>query len=207
MNSSLVLKVAASLAAGTFAMLAIMQSAGAADRVRISGTIESLNGDTLMVKSLDGKEIMVMMKPGLNVMGIKNASVADIKPGDFVGVGSQPTQSGINGAVQVVIFPASMKGTGEGDRAWSVRPNGSMTNATVADAVKDVNGRVLTLAYQGGQRKISIPDGTTIVALSPATRDDLKAGAGVSVQGQGGDDNMVTADAVRVGIAGATPPK
>ncbi|TWF50322.1 hypothetical protein [Neorhizobium alkalisoli] len=207
MNSSLVLKVAASLAAGTFAMLAIMQSAGAADRVRISGTIESLNGDTLMVKSLDGKEIMVMMKPGLNVMGIKNASVADIKPGDFVGVGSQPTQSGINGAVQVVIFPASMKGTGEGDRAWSVRPNGSMTNATVADAVKDVNGPVLTLAYQGGQRKISIPDGTTIVALSPATRDDLKAGAGVSVQGQGGDDNMVTADAVRVGIAGATPPK
>jgi hypothetical protein len=207
MNYSIARKATLSLAAGTIVLLAAMQGAHAADKVRISGTVESLDGDTLMIKNLDSKEVTVMLKPGMNVMGIKKASAADIKPGDFVGIGSQPTPSGINGAVQVVIFPASMKGTGEGDRAWSAAPNGTMTNATVADAVKDVNGPVLTLAYQGGQRKISIPDGTNIVAISPATKDDLKAGAAVSVQGVSSADDRVDADAVRVGLAGATPPK
>ena len=207
MNYSIVRKASLSLAASTLVLLTAMHGAHAAERVRISGTVESLDGDTLMIKSLDSKEIKVMMKPGMNVMGIKTASVADIKQGDFVGIGSQPTPSGINGAVQVVIFPASMKGTGEGDRAWSVTPNGTMTNATVADAVQDVNGPVLTLAYQGGQRKISIPAGTAIVAIASATKDDLKAGAGVSVQGVSSADGMVDADAVRVGLAGATPPK
>ncbi|RWX74414.1 hypothetical protein EPK99_24835 [Neorhizobium lilium] len=207
MNCSIFAKATLSLAAGTVVLLTAMQAADAADRVRISGTVESLNGDTLMIKNLDSKEIKVMLKPGMNVMGIKKASAADIKPGDFVGIGSQPTPSGINGAVQVVIFPASMKGTGEGDRAWNVTPNGTMTNATVADAVEDVNGPVLTLAYQGGQRKISIPDDTTIVAISPATKEDLKAGAAVSVQGVSSGNHMMDADAVRVGLAGATPPR
>ena len=113
---------------------------------------------------------------------------------------------GVNGAVQVVIFPASMKGTGEGDRPWDVKPNGSMTNATVANAVKDVNGPMLTLAYKGGERKISIPDGTKIVALAPATKDDLKPGASVSVQGVSSGDNMIAADRLSVGLDGTTPP-
>jgi hypothetical protein len=196
-----------SLAIGAAVMLTAVHSAGAADKVRLSGTIESVDGDNLDIKTVDGKQMMVMMKPGINVMGIRNATVADIKPGDFIGVGSQPTESGINGAVQVVIFPASMKGTGEGDRAWGNRPNGQMTNATVAEAVKDANGPMLTLAYKGGQRKVTIPDGTTILAIASATRDDLKSGAGISVQGMSSGENMVTADAVRVGLSGAIPPR
>ena len=192
----------------TGALLGLMafHGANAADRIRIHGTVESLDGDMLKVKSPDGKDVTVTMKSGMNVLGVKNASAADIKPGDFVGVGSQPTSSGVNGAVQVVIFPASMKGTGEGDRPWDVKPNGSMTNATVANAVKDVNGPMLTLAYKGGERKIRIPDGTKIVALTPATKDDLKPGAGVSVQGVSSGDNMVAADRVSVGLDGTTPP-
>jgi hypothetical protein len=193
-------------AAGTMVGLTAFHDASAADKVRVRGTVESLDGNTLKVKNGDGKEVVVTMTPGFNVLGVKNASSADIKPGDFVGIGSQPTSSGINGAVQIVIFPASMKGTGEGDRPWDVKPNGTMTNGTVANAVKDVNGPMLTLAYKGGQRKVSIPDGTKIVALAPATKDDLKPGAGVSLQGIGSGENMVTADRIAVGVDGATPP-
>ena len=65
---------------------------------------------------------------------------------------------------------------------------------------------MLTLAYKGGQRKISIPDGTKIVALAPATKDDLKPGAGVSVQGVSSGENMVAADRLSVGLDGVTPP-
>jgi hypothetical protein len=193
-------------AAGTVGGLMAFHDASAADRIRVHGTVESLDGNNLKIKNTDGKEVVVTMKPGLNVLGVKSASSADIKPGDFVGIGSQPTSSGVNGAVQIVIFPASMKGTGEGDRPWDVKPNGTMTNGTVANAVKDVNGPMLTLDYKGGQRKVSIPDGTKIVALAPATKDDLKPGAGVSVQGIGSGENMVAADRISVGIDGTTPP-
>jgi len=195
------------LTMGTALLLGAVQ-AEAAGKVRISGTIETIDGADLKVKAVDGKEIMVKMKPGMTVSGIRNAAVADIKRGDFVGIGSQPTASGINGAVQVVIFPASMKGAGERDRAWDARPNGQLTNATVTDAVDSPSGPILHLDSNGGQRKINIPAGTTIIEITSATKDDLKAGAGVSIQGMSSDDSpIVTADSVRVGLAGAIPPR
>ncbi len=201
-------KTGFSLIASTTLLLAVVHGADAAGKVRISGTIETIDGADLKLKAVDGKEIMVKMKPDMAVSGIKNAAVADIKRGDFVGIGSQPTPSGINGAVQVVIFPASMKGAGEGDRAWDARPNGQMTNATVTDAVDSPSGPILTLDFNGGQRKINIPAGTTIIEITTATKDDLKTGASVSIQGMSSDDSaIVTADSVRVGLAGAIPPR
>jgi hypothetical protein len=207
MKRDILKKTGFSLSVGAALMLMAAHGANAADKMRVSGTIENVMGDDFNIKTTDGKKIMVMMKPDVKVSGIKNATVSDIKPGDFVGVGSTPTANGINGAVQVVIFPASMKGTGEGDRAWSVKPNGQMTNATVAQSVEDVNGPLLTLAYNGGERKVNIPAGTTILAIASATKEDLKTGAGVTVQGESSGSTMVSAENIRVGLEGAIPPK
>ncbi|TXH84749.1 MAG: hypothetical protein E6Q77_02030 [Rhizobium sp.] len=190
----------------TVAMLVASQSADAAERVKVRGTVESLDGDTLKVKSRDGKDVTVALKSGWNVGGVVQAAVTDIKPGDFVGIASQPTDSGINGAIEVVIFPASMKGTGEGDRPWDSAPNGSMTNATVANAVTSVNGPTLTLTYKGGERKINIPKGTPVVTLTSATKADLKPGAGVFITGERNSDSTVSADRVAVGLNGTMPP-
>ncbi|WP_244441480.1 MULTISPECIES: hypothetical protein [Rhizobium] len=187
-------------------MFATLQSADAAERVRVRGTVESLDGDTLKVKSRDGKDVTVALKSGWNVGGVVKAAVSDIKPGDFVGIASQPTDSGINGAIEVVIFPASMKGTGEGDRPWDSKPNSSMTNATVANAVTSVNGPTLTLTYKGGERKIKIPDGTPVVTLTSATKADLKPGAGVFITGEQTGETAVSADRVAVGLNGTVPP-
>ncbi|QFY63168.1 hypothetical protein FZ934_22980 (plasmid) [Rhizobium grahamii] len=198
--------ILSSLALAAIVGVSAPHDANAADRIRVHGTVENLDGDTLKIKDSDGRDIVVKIASGLKVLGVKNASAADIKAGDFVGIGSQPAAGGINSAVQVVIFPASMKGTGEGDRPWNVRPNGSMTNAAVANAVKDVNGQTVTLAYKGGERKVSIPDGTKIVALTPATREDLKPGAAVSAQGVDSGDQTLAADRLAVGLDGATPP-
>jgi hypothetical protein len=194
------------LAAGAVVTLAALQGANAADRVRVRGTIESLDGDTLKVKSRDGKDITVMLKSGWAVTGVTKASAADIKPGDFVGIANEPTDSGVAGAIEVVIFPASMKGTGEGDRPWDSKPNSSMTNATVASAVKSVNGPTLTLTYKGGEKKINIPEGTPVVTFASATKDDLKAGAGVFITGETTGDGMVSTDRVAVGVNGTVPP-
>ena len=88
-----------------------------------------------------------------------------------------PRSAGGDGALEVLIFPAAMKGTGEGSYPWDLRPDSTMTNGTVANAVKEVDGRKLTLSYSGGQeKKIFVADGTPIVTLAPATEADLKPG-------------------------------
>ncbi|WP_244509934.1 hypothetical protein [Rhizobium sp. AC27/96] len=181
-------------------------SAHAADKARVRGVVESLNGDTLVVKSREGKDVTIMLKSGWAVNGIVNASVTDIKPGDFVGIASVPTDSGVNGALEVLIFPAAMKGTGEGDYGWDLKPKSSMTNATVASAVTSVNGPTLSLTYKGGEKKISIPPGTPVVTFGKATKDDIKPGAGVIINGTTTGDNMVESDRVLVGINGVVPP-
>ncbi len=181
-------------------------SAHAADKARVRGVVESLGGDTLMVKSREGKDVTIKLKSGWAVNGIVNASVTDIKPGDFVGIASVPTDSGINGALEVLIFPAAMKGTGEGDYGWDLKPKSSMTNATVASAVTSVNGPTLSLTYKGGEKKISIPPGTPVVTFGTATKDDIKPGAGVIINGTAAGDNTVESDRVLVGINGVIPP-
>jgi hypothetical protein len=206
MDRKLLAKSILTFAAGAVVTLAAVQGANAADRVRVRGTIESLDGDTLKVKSPDGKDVMVMLKSGWGITGVAKASAADIKPGDFVGIASQPTDSGVNGAIEVVIFPAAMKGTGEGDRPWDSKPNSRMTNATVANAVKSVSGPTLTLTYKGGERKINIPEGTPVVTLTSATKDDVKAGAGVFITGEDAGNGMVSTDRVAVGLNGTIPP-
>lgn len=206
MNRNRFTKGAFALATGAIMTLAIGQGAHAAERVRVRGTVESIDGDTLKVKARDGKDVTVMLKAGWAVTGVVKASAADIKPGDFVGIASQPTDSGVNGALEVVVFPAAMKGTGEGDRPWDLKPNSSMTNATVANAVTSVNGPTLTLTYKGGQKKISIPDGTPVVTFGAATKDDIKAGATVFINGESTGDGVVSSDRVVVGTNGVVPP-
>jgi len=176
-----------------------------AQRMRIRGTVESLNGDVLTIKTRDGSDQLIAMQSGFKIGGIQRASVDDIKPGDFVGVGSMPKGSGPNDALQVMIFPASMKGTGEGNRPWDAKPNTEMTNATVSTAVKAVNGKTITLTYQGKEKTIAVPDGTQIVTIASATKDDLKPGAAVIVTAEKAADGSVSSKQVSVGLSGVQP--
>ena len=105
-----------------------------------------------------------------------------------------------------MIFPAALKGTGEGDRPWDLQPNSRMTNGTIAD-VTDVDGRTVTLTYDNGQKKqIAIPQTTPIVTFAPATPADLKPGATVFVNAERGSDGTLTAGRVVVGNNGIVPP-
>lgn len=201
-------RIFTALAAGGLVAFALSQAAQAQDgnRVRVRGAIESLSGDSLVVKTREGSDATITLRAGWKVGGIKKASVEDIKPGDFVGVASLPKGSGPDGAIEVLIFPASMKGTGEGNRPWDAQPNSQMTNATVSNAVKSVDGHTITLTYQGKEKTITIADATPIVTLAPATKDDLKTGAGVIVTGEKAADGSISASQVAVGLDGITPP-
>jgi hypothetical protein len=157
--------------AAAFLAIAILSPAQAAENVRVRGTIVGLDGSTLTVKTREGPNAVLMMKPGWKMAGVAKASVDDIKPGDFVGIASLPTASGGDGAVEVLVFPPAMKGTGEGSYPWDLKPKSSMTNATVTNAVKGVEGGTLDLSYSGGkEKKISVPDGVPIVTLARRPR-------------------------------------
>ena len=186
--------------------IAIPAPTRAAEMVHVRGAIVSLDGSTLTVKTREGPDAAVTLKPGFKVAGIAKASVSDIKPGDFVGIASLPTAAGGDGAVEVLVFPPAMKGTGEGSYPWDLKPKSSMTNATVTNAVKGVEGRTLKLSYKGGEKTISVADGIPIVTFGPATQADLKPGATVFVPAQRADDGALSAGFVAVGTNGVTPP-
>jgi hypothetical protein len=201
------LKLPQAIAAVTFLGIAALSPAQAAETVRVRGTVVGLDGSTLTVKTREGPNAMLMLAPGWKMAGVAKASVEDIKAGDFVGIASLPTAAGGDGALEVLVFPPALKGTGEGNYPWDLKPKSSMTNATVTNAVKGVDGRTLDLSYSGGkEKKIAIPDGVPIVTFGPATPADLKPGVAVFVPAQKGEDGMLGAGFVVVGNNGIDPP-
>lgn len=175
------------------------------DKVNVRGSIVSYGGSTLSVKTREGETVDITLAEGWQVSSVANAKVTDIKPGDFVGIASLPKKDGGDGALEVLIFPPALKGAGEGSYGWDLKPDSSMTNATVADAVKGVDGRTVTVSYKGKEKKISIPDGTPVVTLAPATKDDLVPGAVVFVPAEKTSSGRV-AHQLLVGKNGVVPP-
>ena len=120
----------------------------------------------------------VALKDGCKLTGVGKATLDDVKSGDFVGIAFVPTAmgGGGEGAVEVLIFPAALEGSGEGGYPWDLKPQSTMTNATVSYSVKDIDGRTLTVSYHGQEKKIVIADGTPVVTFAPPTLADLTAG-------------------------------
>ncbi|MGA2129245.1 MAG: DUF5666 domain-containing protein [Xanthobacteraceae bacterium] len=175
--------------------------------VRVRGTIEHVDGQTLTVKARDGKDVTVKLADNGPVVATVKAALSDIKPSSFVGVTALPQTDGSWRAVEVHIFPEAMRGTGEGDRAWDLQPKSTMTNAAVAEAVKEVDGQTLTLKYKDGEKKITVPADAPIVAFEPGDKADLKAGAKIFVPAATRQpDGSLQAARIVVGKDGLTPP-
>jgi hypothetical protein len=191
----------------SFVGFAEIRPSQAAENVHVCGAIVSLDGPTLTVKTREGPTAALALRSGWRAAGVAAASLADIKPGDFVGIASLPRAAEGDGAVEVLVFPAAMKGTGEGSYPWDLKPNSAMTNATVTNAVKEVDGRKLTLSFNGGEEEtISVADGTPVVTFAPATEADLKPGATFFVPAQRGADGALSTGFVAIGMNGVAPP-
>lgn len=180
--------------------------AAKAEPVLVRGAIVSFGGQALTVKTREGETANIALAEGWMLSSVARASIADIKPGDYVGIASLPTKDGGDGALEVLIFPPALKGAGEGSFGWDLKPNSTMTNATVADAVKGVDGRTVTVSYHGKEKKIAIPEGTPVVTLAPATEADLKPEAVVFISAEKSADGAITAQRVVVGTNGVVPP-
>ena len=186
--------------------LVLSAPASAAEGVRIRGTVVSITGDTLLVKSRDGDNVAIALGLGWKAGGIAKASLADIKPGDFVGIASVPNAAGGAGALEVLVFPPAMRGTGEGSYGWDLKPNSTMTNGSVSEAVQSVDGTTVNVVYHGQSRKIVVTPATPIVTFAPAVNADVKPGAAVFVPASRADDGKLSTGQVVVGKDGVVPP-
>ena len=175
--------------------------------VRIRGTIEAIDGPLLAVKSREGTDMKVRVTDNVTVFGVANIAMSEIKPGSYIGVSALPQPDGIQKAIAVHIFPEAQRGVAEGFRPWDVRPNSTMTNATVATTVAGVDGPEILVKYKDGEKKVVVPPWTPIVTFLPGDKSELKPGAKIIIFGATKkDDGTLEANRVNVGRDGITPP-
>jgi hypothetical protein len=174
--------------------------------VRVRGTVVSLEGSQLIVKPRTGENVTIRLADNWAVSGVVKASMADIKPGTFVGTAAVPQAGTSLRAIELLIFPDAMRGTGEGHYPWDLQANSSMTNATVASEVQGVDGRTLTLSYKGGEKTVVLPADAPVVTFAAAEKSDVKPGAPVFVPTQRQPDGSLQTARVLVGKDGVVPP-
>jgi hypothetical protein len=174
--------------------------------VRIRGTIEKLDGQTLTIKGNDGQTKTVKLADNFIVMGISRVSIEELSSGKFIGTTTVGERNGALVALEVHIFPENMRGTGEGHYDWDLRPTSKMTNGNVATVTSIGKDHVLDVQYKGGQQKVLVPESAVIVQYSPVDRAALKPGAAVFVISQPQPDGSLSAARVNVGLNGQVPP-
>jgi len=147
------------VAATVISALASVAWAQQPPTVRIRGTIESVDGAMLTIKSREGTDMKVRVTDNVVVVGIAKSSLAEIKPNSYIGVSAMPEPDGTQKALAIHIFSEAQRGTGEGFRAWDLRPNSTMTNATVAETVTGTDGQNIMVKYKDGEKKVVVPPG------------------------------------------------
>lgn len=190
----------AALALLLFGTQALAQPAP--QRVRVRGTIETVDGTTLTVKTRQGDTVTLKLPADVGVLATMKRTLADIKANDFVGVAAvgQPPR-----ALEVLIFPEAMRGTGEGHYPWDLMPESTMTNATVAETVAKTDGQTLTLKHKDGELTVVVPPECPIVTFAPSDKSAFKPGLPIFVVAAvKNEDGSLSAP--RVTVAGDIPP-
>ena len=186
-------------------VMSVLGPAGAqqSPTVRIRGTIETVDGPQLAVKSREGSDMKVRLTDNVTVFGVAKATIAEIKPGSYIGVSAMPEPDGSQRALAVQIFPESQRGVAEGFRPWDLRPNSTMTNATVAET----DGEIILVKYKDGEKKVVVPPDTPIVSFVAGDKSELKPGAKIIIfSATRKEDGTLEAACVNVGRDGITPP-
>ncbi len=201
-------KISALLA--SLAVTAVVVTAAWAQQpptVRIRGAIEAVDGAMLSIKSREGTDMKVRVTDNVAVFGVAKTELSEIKVGSYIGVTAMPEPDGTQKAVAVHIFPENQRGAAEGFRPWDQRPGSTMTNATVAESVKGVDGQNILVKYKDGEKKVVVPPDTPIVSFVAGDKSELKPGAKIIIfSASKKEDGTLEAARVNVGRDGITPP-
>jgi hypothetical protein len=207
------------------ALVVIGSSALAATPQRVRGTIVSATESSITVRETTGQVVTIALTPKTRFGESSASSLSAIQPGGFIGTATK-MQDGKNIALEVVVFPPSMRGTGEGSYAWDSIPDTTaggapvtshMTNGDVASSMPMTashmtNGDVqastaangdkkLVVTYKGGEQDIIVPPSAPVVKVAPATYAALRTGESAFIVVLPGASGL-TAAYVNVGLGG-----
>ena len=155
--------------------------ASAQESVRIRGTVERIEGPVYVVKNRDGNEVKLTLTDNPLFVVIVPSKMADIKQGMFVGSAGMMQENGVQKAIEVHIFPESMRGTGEGHYDWDLLPKSKMTNANVEQAVTGVDGQTLSVKYKDGEKKLLVTPETVVVTYEMGKKEEVQPGTKIFV--------------------------
>ncbi|MGB8633316.1 MAG: hypothetical protein WCD69_28740, partial [Xanthobacteraceae bacterium] len=154
---------------------ASLASAQAPQTVRVRGTIDTVDGQTLTVKSRDGNALIIKLADNPRVTAMVKAALADIKVGDFIGVTAMPQPDGSQKAIGLHIFMDAQRGVVPARfLPWDREPGSTMTNADVESTVAGVDGQTMMVKYPEGEKKVIVPPNTPVVRFVPGNVGDLK---------------------------------
>ena len=198
------------LLVASFTAITVLASSASAQQtptVRIRGTIESVDGNLLGIKTREGNDVKVGMTDNVAVFAVVKTELSQIRDGSYIGVSAMPQPDGTQRAFAVHIFPENQRGAAEGFRPWDARANSTMTNATVAETVKGTDGQNILVKYRGGEKKVVVPPDTPIVTFVASDKSEIKPGARLIIFGAAKkEDGSLEANRVNVGRDGITPP-
>src|SRR5271169_2336660 len=191
-----------------FAAIAFVSTSALAegDPVRVRGTVVSLDGSKLVVHPKSGSDVTVNLADNFAALAVVKASMADIKEGTFIGTATVTQPDTTLRSVEVVVFAEDLRGTAEGHYPWDLGSQSMMTNATVVNAVKGVDGQTITVTYKGGEKKIDVPANVPVVEVVKGNKSEIAPGAVVFVPADKQADGTLIGAAVVYGKDGAIPP-
>ncbi len=189
----------------------------------VRGDLVAVSGNVATVKSREGETIKLELADDVRISAASKADLASIDQNGFIGTTAVPQADGTLRALEVHVFPESMRGAGEGHRPWDLKPGSSMTNATisgvtgsaptstmtnanVANVSRGAGAMKLVLKYPQGEKTVVVPAGTPIVKLEPADRSLLVPGAHIFAAGSSKSDGTLIAQRMVVGAGGVVPP-
>jgi hypothetical protein len=191
---------------GLLAGPALAQNPPQGSRAHVRGTVEKLDGHTLVVKSREGASVSVTLAPDYTVSGVAKKSVSDIKAGDFVASTSVKGTDGKLHAIEVHFLPLNLRARIEGQTSADLVPNSLMTNAIVSGTATGAEGQVLKVSYKGSEAEIVVGGDVPVVAYVPGDPSLLKPGAAISMIAQKKPDGSLTAARVTAEKDGVKPP-
>lgn len=185
-------------------LMALVTAAAVAQApVRVRGTITSLNGDVLAVKTREGRNVNLQLPADATVSTAKAIKLSDIKEGTMVGVTSVKAGDKLV-AKEVHIIPPTAP---QGHMNWDLLPNSSMTNGALSAPAKMGSDDVITVKYKDGEQKIAVTPETAIVGFEPGSRTDLKPGEFIFATARVEGDGKFVAPRVAVSKNGVKPPQ
>jgi len=178
---------------------------------RLSGTIERILGNFIFATGRDGGTVTIKLADNATITTVLKGTVADIKPGDYIGSGAVPQADGSQKAVEVHIFARPQADGGHHYDGWYGAPNGTMTNGfvqpVVVGAARTESGdQSLVVKYPEGEKTIIVPASTHVARYVVGSKDDLKPGAPFRIQTAAKQpDGTYTATSISVGKDGGRP--